>query len=65
MKLTRKQRWALVQLLTAPHCVSGDLRRRLLAKRLVKVSAQICSEHDGQRFVEITEKGRRALGIRS
>lgn len=64
-KLTKTQRWTLVQLLSAPYCLRAPTKRVLLARRLVRLSTHRCSEHGGERFVEITEKGRRALGIRS
>src|SRR5580658_5353899 len=65
LKLTRAQRWTLIQLLSAPYCLRSDLRRGLLARRLVRVHRHRCSEHGGQHFVEITERGRRALGTRT
>lgn len=64
-RLTRGQRWTLVQLLSTAYCIRGVERHRLLARRLARVSDRKCSEHGGVRFIEITEKGRRALGIRT
>lgn len=64
-RLTRAQRWTLVCLLSTNYCIRGVTRRLLLARRLACVTAARCSEHGGVRFISITEKGRRALGIRT
>jgi hypothetical protein len=60
-QVTRAQRWTLECLLQTPYCLRADVRQKLLKRRLVRVNPQRCSEHR-TRFVEITEKGRRALG---
>jgi hypothetical protein len=62
--LGRRQRWTLEQLLTAPYCLRLGMRRTLLQRRLVRLDQRgfRCSEHGSVRFVEITEKGRRAIG---
>jgi len=63
VKLTRAERWTLRCLLSAPYCLRSDLRRRLLARRLVRLHPSRCSEHNRQRFVQITDKGRRVIGV--
>lgn len=61
--LSRAQLWTLEQLLTVPYCLRLGMRRELLRRRLVRLDCRgrKCSEHGNIRYVEITDKGRRAV----